>query len=81
MASTAGPIAEVEGEAQPPVHRYSSSHGPDGRLDVAGGAGAHPDELPRRVMTTHPAEVDAGTRWRAEGLWRQGNTVPAVIAA
>lgn len=40
----------------------------------------HPDELPRRVMTTHPAVVDADTRWRAEGLWRQGNTAPAVIA-
>jgi hypothetical protein len=33
-----------------------------GQLDAVGGAGAHPDELPRRVMTTHPAAVDAGTR-------------------
>src|ERR1700757_382367 len=30
-----------------------------GQLDVVGGACAHPDELPRRVMTTHPAAVDA----------------------
>jgi hypothetical protein len=37
----------------------ASSHSPDGQLDVVGGA--HPDELPRRVMTTHPAAVEAGT--------------------
>lgn len=37
-------------------------HGHDRQLDVVGGAGAHPDELTQRTMTTHPAAVDAGTR-------------------
>ena len=37
----------------------ASSNGTDGQLDGVGGAGAHPDELPRRVMTTHPAAMDA----------------------
>jgi hypothetical protein len=45
----------------------ASSHSPDGQLDVVGGAGAHPDELPRRVMTTHPAAVDAGPRTASGG--------------
>jgi len=44
-----------------------SSHRPDGQLDVVGGAGADPGELPRRVMTTHPAAVDAGTRMASGG--------------
>jgi hypothetical protein len=43
------------------------SDSPDGQLDVVGGAGAHPDELRRRVMTTHPAAVDAGTRMASGG--------------
>ena len=45
----------------------ASSHSPYGQLDVVGGAGAHPDELPRRVMTTHPEAVDAGTRMASGG--------------
>jgi hypothetical protein len=44
-----------------------SIHSPDGQLDVVGGGGAHPGELPRRVMTTHPAAVDAGTRMASGG--------------
>jgi hypothetical protein len=40
---------------------------PGGQLGVLGGASAHPDELPRRVMTTHPTAVDAGTRVGREG--------------
>lgn len=43
-----------------------SSHGTNGQLYV-GGAGAHPDELPLRVMTTHPAVVNAGTRSASGG--------------
>lgn len=63
--------------ASPPLR---SSHSPDGQLDVVGGACAHPDELPRRVMTTHPAAIDAGTGMASGGfLWRRRNTVPAVM--
>ena len=57
-----------EGEAQPPARTTpASSHSPGGQLDVVGGACAHPDELPRRVMTTHPAAVDAGPRTASGG--------------
>jgi hypothetical protein len=45
----------------------ASSHSPADRLDVVGGAAAHPDELPRRVMTTHPAAVDAGSTTASGG--------------
>jgi hypothetical protein len=34
---------------------------PHGRLDVVGGVNANPDELPWRVMTSHPVAVDAST--------------------
>jgi hypothetical protein len=36
---------------------------------VGSGACAHPDELPRRVMTTSPAEVDAGARTANGGCY------------
>jgi hypothetical protein len=62
-----GSIAGVEGEAQRQRTTTPISPSTDGELDVVGGAGTHPDELPRRVMTTHPAAVDAGTRLASGG--------------
>jgi hypothetical protein len=43
------------------------SHSPRGQLEAVGGAGAHPDELPRRVMTTHPEAVHAGPMMASGG--------------
>jgi hypothetical protein len=48
------------------------SHSPRGQLDAVGGAGAHPDELRRRVMTTHPAAVDAGPMMASGGSVEAG---------
>lgn len=57
--SRAGPIAGVE--------NVSTYYGTDGQPDVVGAAGAHPDELLRWVMTTHPAAMDAFTRLPSGG--------------